>query len=73
MPHEGFVSLTLKQGLVRKVDDFVARNDLGFTNRAEVAAAAIREFLERHPTPPPTIDESLERIRKKAQDKKPTR
>jgi metal-responsive CopG/Arc/MetJ family transcriptional regulator len=34
------------------VDRFIDENTEGFSNRAEVVAAAIREFMRAHPTAP---------------------
>lgn len=42
----GWTTVSLKNDLIAAIDDFVATNDAGFSNRAEVIATAVRQFLE---------------------------
>lgn len=53
MPPGGFVSFSIRAELMKKVDDFLEKNDDGFGSRAEVISTAIREFLERRAPRPP--------------------
>jgi metal-responsive CopG/Arc/MetJ family transcriptional regulator len=41
----GYMSVSLPEDLVRKIDLFVDSNDDGFRSRAEVIAQAVRQFL----------------------------
>lgn len=43
---KGWTSLSLKDDLIAQIDAFIAHNDAGFSNRAEVIATALREFLD---------------------------
>lgn len=58
MPARGWTTITLKDDLVALIDSFLAENKLGYSNRAEVVAAAVRSFLAHHVSPPLT-DEQL--------------
>jgi len=49
MPSKQYATFALPKTLVARVDDFVAANTWGYRSRAEVLAAAVREFLERRP------------------------
>lgn len=48
---KGWTTLSLKDDLVAQVDAFVRANDQGFTNRAEVVTAAVRQFLDGRECP----------------------
>jgi metal-responsive CopG/Arc/MetJ family transcriptional regulator len=43
-----YTTLALPDSIIHRIDEFIADNSWGFRNRGEVAAAAIREFLQRY-------------------------
>lgn len=53
LPPPGFKSVSMREDLYRKVEEFVESNDEGYGNPAEVVAAAVREFLRNHRPQPP--------------------
>jgi metal-responsive CopG/Arc/MetJ family transcriptional regulator len=59
VPARGWTTITLKDDLVALIDGFLSDNKLGYSNRAEVAAAAVRAFLAHHVSAPPLTDEQL--------------
>ena len=48
MAGRDYTTLALPTMLIQRVDGFVKSNTWGYRNRGEVAAAAIREFLQKH-------------------------
>jgi hypothetical protein len=44
----GFRGISIPQELADKIDKFVKANEWGYRSRADVVAAAVREFLQRH-------------------------
>jgi len=51
VPARGWTTITLKDDLVALIDTFLDDNRLGYSNRAEVVAAAVRAFLAQHMVP----------------------
>jgi len=51
VPARGWTTITLKDDLVALIDSFLDENRLGYSNRAEVVAAAVRTFLSQHMVP----------------------
>lgn len=47
MPAQGFASIALKNEVMERIDEFLQKNRMGFTSRAEVVTAAVRDFLQR--------------------------
>lgn len=47
MPSRRYRTFALHADLVAWIDRFLADDDLGYRSRAEVIAAAVREFIER--------------------------
>lgn len=47
MAVKGYVTISLPADLIEHVDAFLAKNTWGYRSRAELVAAAIREFLAR--------------------------
>ncbi len=45
---KGWTTVALKDALVAQLDRFLQENEWGFSNRAEVVTAAVREFLTNH-------------------------
>ena len=44
---KGYVTISLPAELVDRIDGFLAKNNWGYRSRAEMVAAAVREFLQR--------------------------
>lgn len=45
---KGWTTVSLKDGLMEQIDLFIEDNKWGYTNRAEVVTAAVRDFILRH-------------------------
>ena len=54
MPAPGWVNCAIRADLIRRLDHFIETSGEGYGSRNEVIAAALREFLARHPTRTPT-------------------
>lgn len=63
MANKGWANVSLKDGLVAQIDAFLLSNDSGYSNRAEVVTAAVRQFLEGQKDPPLTAGELSEALR----------
>lgn len=46
VPLPGWRSISLKEELLARVERFIVENDDGYSNRAEVIAAAVRKFID---------------------------
>ena len=60
MPSKKYTTLALPNALVSRMDEFVVSNTWGFRSRGEVLAAAVRDFLERHPAAEPDATSKAE-------------
>lgn len=47
MAVKGYVTLSMPAELIDRVDTFLGKNTWGYRSRAEVVAAAVRDFLQR--------------------------
>lgn len=55
MADRNYTTIAVPDALAARLDAFVKNNSWGFRNRGEIAAAALREFLQRYAeedTPP---------------------
>lgn len=50
---DAYGTIRLPEQLIARVERFVESNDWGYRTKAEVVAAALREFLQRHEPKPP--------------------
>ena len=48
VPLPGWVSISLKEDLVKRIEAFIRENDEGYSNRSEVVAAAVRQFVDAY-------------------------
>lgn len=53
MVRDGWVATAIRAELMERVDRLVEKNRDGYSSRADVIQAALREFLAKHEPKPP--------------------